>query len=88
MSARMPLARRIVFADPRRAALATGGWRWRYSWVLVLDGIFAGAMRQVTNYLRESPADVIVSQRGVRTMPSRRTRCGVMEMASLPFVGW
>jgi len=36
--------------------------------VLVLDGIFAGAMRQVTAYLRTSPADAIVSQQSVRTM--------------------
>jgi len=36
--------------------------------VLVLDGVFAGAMRQVTAYIDHSPADVFVSQAGVRTM--------------------
>ena len=36
--------------------------------VLVLDGIFAGAMRQVSAYIRSSPADVFVAQEDVRTM--------------------
>jgi putative ABC transport system permease protein len=36
--------------------------------VLVLDGISAGAMSQVTAYIRHTPASVIVSQSGVRTM--------------------
>ena len=36
--------------------------------VLVLNGIYAGAMRQVTAYIRASPADVFVAQRDVRTM--------------------
>ena len=34
----------------------------------MLQGIFDGAMQQVTAYLRSSPADVIVSQKDVRTM--------------------
>ena len=36
--------------------------------VLVLDGIFTGAMRQVTAYIDASPADVFVAQSDVRTM--------------------
>ena len=36
--------------------------------VLVLDGIFAGAMHQVNAYMRNSPADVFVAQQDVRTM--------------------
>jgi putative ABC transport system permease protein len=36
--------------------------------VLVLDGIFAGAMNQVTAYIRNSPADLFVAQRDVKTM--------------------
>lgn len=65
---RVPLARRNLLHDRRRAALAVGGVAVALLLVLVLDGIFAGAMRQVTAYLRASPADVFVSQRGVRTM--------------------
>jgi putative ABC transport system permease protein len=68
MSRRVPLARRYLFGERRRAILATTGVAVALLLVLVLDGIFAGAMRQVTAYIRTSPADVIVSQHGVRTM--------------------
>ena len=68
MSRRVPLARRYLFGERRRAVLATAGVAVALLLVLVLDGIFAGAMRQVTAYIRSSPADVIISQRGVRTM--------------------
>jgi putative ABC transport system permease protein len=64
----VPLARRNFFEDRRRAVLAVAGLAASLVLVLVLDGIFAGAMRQVTAYLRNLPADVIVSQKGVRTM--------------------
>jgi hypothetical protein len=68
MSRRVPLARRALFQDRRRAALAAGGVAAALLMVLLLQGIFDGAMRQVTAYLRGSPADVIVSQKDVRTM--------------------
>lgn len=68
MARRVPLARRALFQDRRRAALATGGIAAALLLVLLLDGIVAGGMRQVTAYLRASSADVIVSQDGVRTM--------------------
>ena len=68
MARRVPLARRALFQDRRRAVLATGGVAAALLLVLLLDGIVAGGMRQVTAYLRASPADVIVSQQGVRTM--------------------
>jgi putative ABC transport system permease protein len=68
MSRRVPLARRALFQDRRRAGLAAGGVAAALLLVLLLDGILAGAMRQVTAYVRTSPADVVVSQRGVRTM--------------------
>jgi len=64
----VPLARRNLFQDARRAALAVAGVAVALVLVLVLDGVFAGALRQVTAYLRNLPADVIVSQQGVRTM--------------------
>lgn len=65
---RVPLARRNLAADRRRSALAVGGVAVALLLVLTLQGIFAGAMRQVTAYLRSNPADVIVAQGGVRTM--------------------
>ena len=68
MARRVPLARRALFQDRRRAALAAGGVAAALLLVLLLDGIVAGGMRQVTAYLRSSPADVIVAQVGVKTM--------------------
>ena len=68
MNGRVPLARRYVFAERRRAAMATAAIAVAFLLVLILDGIFAGAMSQVTAYVRHSSADVIVSQSGVRTM--------------------
>jgi putative ABC transport system permease protein len=68
VTGRVRLARRGLFSDRRRALLSVGGVAVALVLVLVLRGIFAGAIRQVTGYVRNSPADVIVSQRGVRTM--------------------
>jgi putative ABC transport system permease protein len=68
MTRRVPLARKNLFRDRRRALLAVGGVGASLVLVLVLDGIFAGAMRQVNAYMRNSPADVFVAQKDVRTM--------------------
>lgn len=68
MNGRVPLARRNLFQDRRRASLAVAGVAAALVLVLVLNGVFAGAMRQVTAYIDNSPADVFVSQAGVRTM--------------------
>ena len=68
MTGRVPLARKNLFQDRRRALLAVCGVAAPLVLVLVLDGVFAGAMRQVTAYMRNSPADVFVSQQDVRTM--------------------
>jgi putative ABC transport system permease protein len=65
---RVPIARRNLLQDRRRAGLSIFGVAMALVLVLALDGVVAGSMRQVTAYLRSSPADVIVSQRGVRTM--------------------
>jgi putative ABC transport system permease protein len=65
---RVPVGRRALFQDRRRAALAAGGVAAALLLVLMLQGIFDGAMHQVTAYLRANPADVVVSQRDVRTM--------------------
>ena len=68
MIGQVPVGRRALFQDRRRAALAAGGVAAALLLVLMLQGIFDGAMRQVTVYLRSSPADVFVSQKDVRTM--------------------
>ena len=68
MNGRVPLARRALFQDRRRAGLAAGGVAAALFLVLLLQGIFDGASRQVTAYLRASPADVFVAEKNVRTM--------------------
>jgi putative ABC transport system permease protein len=68
MPGRVSLARKNLFQDRRRAALSVAGVGAAFVLVLVLGGVFAGAMRQVTAYIRSSPADVFVSQQDVRTM--------------------
>ena len=65
---RVSLARKNLFQDRRRATLAIFGVGAAFVLVLVLDGIFAGAMNQVAAYIRHSPADVFVAQRNVKTM--------------------
>ena len=68
MTGRVPIARRALFQDRRRAGLAAGGVAAALLLVLFLQGIFDGATRQVTSYLRNSPADVFGSEKNVRTM--------------------
>lgn len=68
MTGRVSLARKNLFQDRRRALLSITGVGASLVLVLVLDGIFAGAMRQVSAYMRSSPADVFVAQQDVRTM--------------------
>lgn len=68
MTGRISLARKNLFQDRRRALLAISGVASSLVLVLVLNGIFAGAMRQVSAYMRNSPADVFVAQQDVRTM--------------------
>lgn len=65
MARRVALARRNLFQDRRRTALSIVGVAAALLLVLVLDGIFAGAMQQVTAYVRHSPADVFVAQQGL-----------------------
>ena len=64
----VPVGRRFLFADRRRATLTVLGVAASLLLVLVLGGIFAGAVDRVTYYIRTSPADLFVSQSGVRTM--------------------
>ena len=91
MTGRVPLARRALFQDRGRAALAAGGVSAALLLVLLLQGIFDGAMQQVTSYLRHSPADVIVSQQNVRTMHmsvSALDPTTPAQVAKIPGVAW
>jgi hypothetical protein len=64
----VPVGRRSLFVERRRALLGVGGVAVTLLMVLLLDGVFAGSMRQITRYIDTSPADVIVAQTGVRNM--------------------
>lgn len=87
----VPVGRRFLFADRRRAALTVLGVAASLLLVLVLDGIFAGAVDRVTYYIRTSPADVFVSQGGVRTMHMSASTLPIdtaQRVAQVPGVAW
>lgn len=91
MAQRVPLARRNLFQDRRRATLSVLGVAASLLLVLVLNGVFAGSMRMVTNYIDNSPADVFVSQAGVRTMHMSITSLPadtVDRVRAVPGVAW
>jgi putative ABC transport system permease protein len=90
-SHRVPIARRNLMSERRRATLAFGGVGAALLLVLLLQGVFAGAMQQVTSYVRTSRADVIVSQTGVRTMhmsSSALPSDTAARIRTLPRVSW
>lgn len=60
----VPVGRRLLFVERRRATLTVLGVATSLLLVLVLGGIFAGAVEQVTRYIRTSPADIFISQAG------------------------
>lgn len=64
----VPVGRRNLFSERRRAMLGIVGVAVALLMALALGAVFAGAMRQVTRYVDTSRADVFVSQPGVRTM--------------------
>lgn len=87
----VPVGRRFLFADRRRAALTVLGVASSLLLVLVLEGIFAGAVDRVTYYIRTSPADVFVSQAGVRTMHMSASTLPADtpdRVAQIPGVAW
>ncbi len=91
MFGRVPVARRMLFAERRRAALAVTGVAVALLLVFVLDGIFAGAIEQVTAYIRTSHADAIVSQQSVRTMHMSNSALAPSDTSrvrAVPEVAW
>lgn len=88
---RVPLARRGIFADRRRAVLATCGVAAPLLLVLMLQGIFDGSIQQVTVYLRNSPADAFVAEKDVRTMHMSTSTLSPelpVEVADVSGVAW
>lgn len=87
----VPVGRRNLFSERRRAVLGIAGVAVSLLMVLALGGIFAGAMREVTRYIDTSGADLFVSQRGVRTMhmsSSSIPLAAVERIRRLPGVRW
>ena len=87
----VPVGRRFLFAEPRRAALTVLGVAASLLLVLLLGGIFAGAIERVTFYIRTSPASVFVSQEGVKTMHMSASALpaeAADRLRSVPGVGW
>lgn len=87
----VPVGRRMLFAERRRAVLTVLGVACALLLVLVLRGIFAGAIDRVTYYIRTSPAEVFVSQSGVRTMHMSSSALpaeSVEDVAAVPEVAW
>jgi putative ABC transport system permease protein len=80
-----------LFIERRRALLGVGGVAVTLLMVLLLDGVFAGAMRQITRYIDASPADVIAAQTSVRNMhmaASAVPLAAVDELRAEPDVAW
>lgn len=89
--AHVPVGRRNLFSERRRAFLGIAGVAVSLLMVLALGGIFEGAMRGVTRYVDTSGADLFVSQQGIRTMhmSSSTIPLGVLdEIGALPGVRW
>ncbi|MDF2091006.1 ABC transporter permease [Knoellia sp. 3-2P3] len=87
----VPVGRRFLFAERRRAALTVLGVAASLLLVLLLGGIFAGAIERVTFYIRTSPASVFVSQAGVKTMhmsASTLPADTADRLRSVPGVAW
>ena len=87
----VPVARRMLFSERRRALLGIAGITVSLLLMLTLDAIFAGATRQLTRYIDTSPAAVFVSQAGVRTMhmsSSSLPLSAVADVAAVPGVAW
>jgi putative ABC transport system permease protein len=85
------VGRRSLFVELRRALLGIGGVAATLLMVLLLDGVFAGAMRQITRYIDTSPADVIVAQASVRNMHMAASAVpldAVEEIHAEPGVAW
>lgn len=88
---RVPVGRRFLFTDRRRAVLTVLGVAASLLLVLVLGGIFAGAIERVTYYIRTSPAQVFISQAGVRTMHMSASTIPpetAVRASGLPGVAW
>jgi putative ABC transport system permease protein len=87
----VPVGRRNLFAERRRAALGIAGVAVAFLLILILDGVVNGATRQLTRYIDTSPAAVFVAQHGVTNMhmaSSALPLTDVEEIRAFPGVTW
>lgn len=87
----VPVGRRNLFVERRRAVLGIAGVAVTFLMILVLDGIVNGATRELTRYIDTSPASVFVAQRGVTNMhmaSSSVPLADVGRIRALPGVTW
>lgn len=88
---RVPIGRKNLVSERRRAVLGVTGVGVALLLVLMLGGIVDGAIREVTSYIDTSPADVFVAQAGVRNMHMASSSIPVADVRSirrLPGVSW
>ena len=89
--AEVPIGRRNLFAERRRAVLAIAGVAVTFLMVILLDGIVNGATRELTRYIDTSPAEVFVAQRGVTNMHMASSSIPLSEVKTIravPGVTW
>lgn len=91
MAGAVPLARRNLFAEPRRLVASVAGVGLAVMLILLLDGMWAGLRQQSTIYVDRSGGDLYVLQPGVRDLTAGT---GSLPMATLatvradPGVSW
>ena len=66
MAGRVPLARRNLFAEPRRLVASAAGVGMAIMLILLLDGLWAGIETNITTYEDNVGADLYVAQPGTR----------------------
>lgn len=68
VGAHVAVGRRNLFSERRRGLLGVAGTAAALLLVLAVGAVFDGAMRQITSYIDAQPAQVFVSQPGVRNL--------------------
>lgn len=89
MRRRVPVGRRNLFSERRRGLLGIAGTTAALLLVLAIGAVFDGATQRITRYIDTQPAQVFVSQPGVRNMhmtSSSIPLAGVDEIRSIPGV--
>lgn len=68
------IARRNLLEDKLRFAISSGGVALAILLILILNGFLAGMNRQISAYLDNTPADLVVSQKKVKNFLGTNSR--------------